>query len=410
MDNDGIIKGTLLVKEANDRAGSSAEDRQTYASSLIDYLRRNGHTITAGRLTISCAEKFGFCWGVDKAVEIVQQVIDSYPGKQIWILNQIIHNPAVNRDFVSRGAKFIKGSYAEPGGFEKVTSDDVAIIPAFSAEVEDIDRLKQIGCVIIDTTCPWVLKPHLRTKRNIEDGYTTIIHATLGHDETSATCSLIRSAGGKYVVLRDTDEAEVLCDYLRGDLSAAEFLKTLGKGMSSGFDPERDLERVALINQTTMLASESREIGVRIEKAMTESSRVGSAEEVFRDFDTICNATQENQDAILGMVETAPPDLMIVVGGYNSSNTKNLARISHVRGVPTFHIEDASSLETGVIHFQPIESNQVTKKTGWLPAAGPLRVGFTAGASTPDTKLAAAMERVAELAGVKLHEAVGFEE
>ena len=144
MDNDGIIKGTLLVKEANDRAGSSAEDRQTYASSLIDYLRRNGHTITAGRLTISCAEKFGFCWGVDKAVEIVQQVIDSYPGKQIWILNQIIHNPAVNRDFVSRGAKFIKGSYAEPDGFEKVTSDDVAIIPAFSAEVEDIDRLKQI--------------------------------------------------------------------------------------------------------------------------------------------------------------------------------------------------------------------------------------------------------------------------
>ena len=286
--------------------------------------------------TISCAEKFGFCWGVDKAVEIVQQAIDSYPGKQIWILNQIIHNPAVNRDFISRGAKFIKGSYAEAGGFEKVSADDVTIIPAFSAEVEDIDRLKQIGCVIIDTTCPWVLKPHLRTKRNIEDGYTTVIHATLGHDETNATCSLIRSEGGKYVILRDMNEAEILCQFLAGNLSSEEFLTTLGKGLSLNFNPDRDLKRVALINQTTMLASESREIGIRIEKVIRESGQSQPVEEAFRDFDTICNATQENQDAILGMMETSPPDLMIVVGGYNSSNTKNLARISDVREVPTF--------------------------------------------------------------------------
>jgi 4-hydroxy-3-methylbut-2-enyl diphosphate reductase len=398
----GIIKGSSLVAKREGRAGSSADDRQAYGSPLVDALRAHGYTLAAGRLTIFCAEAFGFCWGVDKAVDIVQQAMDTYPGKRIWILNQIIHNPAVNRDFIDRGARFIKGSYAEGNGFADVTPDDVAIIPAFSAEVGDIERLKTIGCTIIDTTCPWVLKPHLRTKRNIEAGFTTVIHATLGHDETNATCSLIEHEGGKYVVVRNVDEARILCRAIEGKAEAAELMEILGKGTSPGFDPERDLKRIALINQTTMLASESREIGRMIEGAVRRRDGEADLAQGFRDFDTICNATQENQDAMVAMVETKSLDLIMVVGGYNSSNTKNLARIAHVHGVPTYHIEDASSLQPDRIRHQPIDRYEVIETLDWLPSRGSLRVGFTAGASTPDTRLAAVIERLAELSGETL--------
>jgi 4-hydroxy-3-methylbut-2-enyl diphosphate reductase len=407
IENDGIIKGALLVRQTQGRAGSSVDDRQTYSSSLVDFLRRHGHCLTAGRLTILCAEKFGFCWGVDKAVDIVQQAIDRYPGKQVWILNQIIHNPAVNQDLIDRGAKFIKGTYAGEEGFDAVSADDVAIIPAFSAEVDDIEHLKRIGCTIIDTTCPWVMKPHLRTKRNIEAGHTTVIHATLGHDETNATCSLIEHEGGKYIVVRGPEEAQVLCDFIEGKLDARALAAALGRGTSRGFDPHRDLQRVALINQTTMLASESREIGRMIREAMEKRWGEAAPQDAFRDFDTICNATQENQDAMVDLIEAHDLDLVMVVGGYNSSNTKNLARISHVRGLPTYHIEDASSLNVDRIRHQPIEGTGRMETPDWLPASGPVRVGFTAGASTPDTKLAAVMERVAELLGVDLSEALG---
>jgi 4-hydroxy-3-methylbut-2-enyl diphosphate reductase len=401
---DGIIKGTTLVQgpRGEGRAGSSADDRQSYASALVDTFRAHGHEVTAGRLTLLTAEKFGFCWGVDKAVDIVERAIAAYPGRRIWILNQIIHNPAVNRDFMARGARFIKGTYAEPDGFAQVRAEDVAIIPAFSAEVEDIRRLQGIGCVIIDTTCPWVLKPHLRTQRNIQAGYTTVIHATLGHDETNATCPLIRHEGGAYLVLRDPEEAEVLCAFLEGRIPGAELLARLGAGTSPGFDPDRDLQRIALINQTTMLATESREIGRQIEAAIRRRGGEAGLAASFRDFDTICNATQENQDAMVALVEARKVDLMLVVGGYNSSNTKNLARIARLRGVPTYHIEDAGSLERDRIRHQPVDAVEETETPHWLPAEGPVRVGFTAGASTPDTRLAAVISRVADLAGVEL--------
>ena len=402
-DPGSIIKGTAFVRRpAEAPADSSGEGRQSYASPLVDHLRAHGGTLTAGRLTLACAEKFGFCWGVDKAVDIVERAIDAYPGRRIWILNEIIHNPGVNRDFLNRGARFIRGAYAEGGGFEALTAEDVAIIPAFSAEVEDVERLQAVGCTIIDTTCPWVLKPHLRTKRNIQAGFTTVIHATLGHAETQATCSLILHEGGRYLVVRDPGEAQLLCDFLEGRLPAAALLEGLGGGASPGFDPDRDLERVALINQTTMLASECREIGRMIEGAMQARHGEAGIGERFRDFDTICNATQENQDAMVKLVATGRIDLMLVVGGYNSSNTRNLARIAARAGVPTYHIEDASSLAADRIRHQPVESREPVETAGWLPAEGALRVGFTAGASTPDTRLASVMRRVAELAGVEL--------
>jgi 4-hydroxy-3-methylbut-2-enyl diphosphate reductase len=379
----------------------SDSHRQSYASPLVDRLRAGDFRLTAGRFTVLCARKFGFCWGVDKAVEIVQDAIAAYPGRQIWLVNQMIHNPAVNTDLMKRGVKFIRGSYAGDGGFAAVAREDVAVIPAFSSPVDEIEELEKIGCTVIDTTCPWVLKPHLRTKRNIEAGFTTVIHATLGHDETRATCSLIEHEGGKYVVVRDLEEARMLCAGIRGDLDPGELVARLGKGMSPGFDPERDLDRIALINQTTMLASESREIGRLIESTVRERRGQEELRDHFRDFDTICNATQDNQDAMLDLVETGGLDLMIVVGGFESSNTKNLARIAW-RRVPTYHIEDASDMGEDAIRHLPVDRNEPVESRDWFPAEGAITVGFTAGASTPDTKLAEAITRLAELAGVDL--------
>jgi 4-hydroxy-3-methylbut-2-enyl diphosphate reductase len=252
-----------------------------------------------------------------------------------------------------------------------------------------------------------VLKPHLRTKRNIQAGFTTVVHATLGHDETNATCSLIRHEGGKYLVIRNVEEARILCDFLEGMIGSSRLLDALGAGASPGFDPEQDLRRVALINQTTMLASESREIGGMIEAAIRKGMGDAVLGESFRDFDTICNATQENQDAMVDLVDHGRLTHMMVVGGYNSSNTRNLARIAVLRGIPTYHIEDAAGLEADRIVHQPVHADHPVETRDWLPAQGVLTVGFTAGASTPDTRLAAVMERVAELAGADLGAALG---
>ena len=383
------------------KPASSAGDRQSYKSGLIDMLRGRGYRLEHGRLTFVCARKFGFCWGVDKAVEIVQDAMEAHPGKQIWMVNQMIHNPAVNQDLIRQGVKFIKGVYSEGEGFDAVKEDDVAIIPAFSSEVEEIHKLKEIGCAIIDTTCPWVLKPHLRTKRNIEAGFTTVIHATMGHDETRSTCSLINHHGGKFVVVRNIEQTRLLCRFITGKTSGAELMEVLGECSSQGLDPERDLDRIALINQTTMLASESRTIGRMIESAVIERFGEDDLKQVFRDFDTICNATQDNQDAMVDMVQSDDLDLLIVVGGFESSNTKNLARIAQ-DVVPTYHIEDADCLEPDQIRHLPVDSYTPHVSTHWIPSRDALVVGFSAGASTPDTKLEEVMNKVAELCGEPL--------
>jgi len=390
-----------------DRTDSPVPDapRRGYASPLIDALRRNGHVLTLDGLTLLAAARFGFCWGVDKAVEIVEDALETYPGRRIWLVNQMIHNPAVNRDLIRRGIRFIKGAYADGGGFEAVRAEDVAVIPAFSSSVDEVKRLEAIGCTVIDTTCPWVLKPHLRTKRNIEAGFTTVIHATLGHDETRATCSLVVHEKGRYLVVRDEAEAGVLCDYLTGAIDGEALLAGLGAGASPGFDPGRDLGKIALINQTTMLASESRAIGAMIRRAVADRYGEDDLKDRFRDFDTICNATQDNQDAMVALVEEGRLDLMLVVGGFGSSNTRNLARIAWKK-IPTYHIEDAEDLGLRRIRYRRVDGDEPVETSDWLPAEGPLRVGFTAGASTPDTKLAEVMVRLAALRGVDLEAAI----
>jgi 4-hydroxy-3-methylbut-2-enyl diphosphate reductase len=372
--------------------------RASYQSPIIDRLRESGFELRIGRLTLLCARNFGFCWGVDKAVTMIHEAIAANPGHRIWLLSPIIHNPSVNRDLAARGVRFVKGGEA-PGAdpFAQVRPEDLVVIPAFSAEVEDQARLAAIGCTVLDTTCPWVERPHRRTERLVADGYSLVIHGKVGHDETRATCSLIRSRGGHYIVLSDLEEADILCAILSGEAPVGELARRFAGATSPGFDPERHLERIGLVNQTTMLASESREIAGRIAAAVTKRFGAAALKDRFRDFDTICSATQENQDAVLELLGTPRLDLMIVVGGYESSNTHNLARIAAVQ-VPTFHIEEASEITAAAIHHLRLDRPERVTTQDWLPA-GEVVIGFTAGASTPDNKLGEVIQRVVEIAG-----------
>jgi 4-hydroxy-3-methylbut-2-enyl diphosphate reductase len=370
--------------------------RAAYRSPVIDRLREANHGLTVGRITVRCARNFGFCWGVDKAVSMILEAIAANPGRRIWLLSPIIHNPAVNRDLAARGVGFLKeeGS-ALDDGFARVAAEDLVVIPAFSAEVEDIERLAARGCSVLDTTCPWVERPHRRTERLIGEGFSLVIHGKVGHDETRATCSLIRNRGGHYVVVSDLTETDALCRVLDGQ-DAAAFEAIPETASSPGFDPKSHLQRVGLINQTTMLASESREIARRIGEAMAERYGQDQLKDHFRDFDTICSATQENQDAVLELLAEPDLDLMIVVGGYSSSNTHNLARIA-ARRVPTYHIEEPREITQDAIQHQPVDLPGRVVTRDWLPE-GPLVVGFTAGASTPDQQLGQVIERVIAIA------------
>lgn len=377
--------------------------RLSYRDPLVERLRAEGR-LEAGRLVLLLPQSFGFCWGVDRALAMVEEARQEHAGRRMWLLNSLIHNPRVNADMRERGIGFLKGEHGVEGAMESLTSEDVVIVPAFSAEVEDMQALEERGVDLVDTTCPWVIKPHKRTLKYVREGFTTVIHGTVGHDETRATCSLLDHEGGPYVVVHDLAEAESLAAHLRGEVDFEALRARLHpQAFSADFEPVRDLARVGIINQTTMLASESRAIGDLLRRALLERDGEPGLAESFRDFDTICRATQDNQDAAISVIDQQP-NLYLVVGGYDSSNTKNLARVGDARGIPSYHIEGPDSVGE-ILSFRDRDSGEIQEVRDWLPGDGPLRVAFTAGASTPDTILGRVIRRVAELAGESLPEA-----
>lgn len=370
--------------------------RYSYRSELIEELRGGVGAVTRGRVTVRAARSFGFCWGVDRAVAMVRDAIREHPGRRIWLLDQIIHNPRVNADFKELGVSFVRGPFADEGECPELGADDVVVIPAFSAKVEDIEWLEAAGVTLIDTTCPWVVRPHRRTLKYVEDGYTTIIHGLVHHEETAASCSLIASRGGQFLVVADHDEAGRLCEVIRGERDGREFLASLDPGAcSAGFDPDAHLANVGTINQTTMLASETREIEAMVREAMAarDGQTVGDS---FRELNTICRATQENQDSVTELAQSGQLDLLIVVGGYDSSNTRNLTRVGG-DAFPSFHVIGPEALQADAILHRDQVSGELVETRDWIPA-GEFTAGFTAGASTPDTLLGDTIQRLLEVA------------
>ncbi|MDQ4079735.1 MAG: 4-hydroxy-3-methylbut-2-enyl diphosphate reductase [Gemmatimonadota bacterium] len=365
-----------------------------YSGGLVDLLRERDFTLTVGDVTIRLAREFGFCYGVERAVEYAYQARSKFPDRRIFLVGEIIHNPHVNAKLGTMGITILR---PEQGAFDysQVSPQDVVILPAFGVTIRDFQTLREIGCVMVDTTCGSVLNVWKRVESYAKDGFTALIHGKYYHEETRATASQVtKFPGGQYLSVRDMAEARLVCEYIEGTLSAAALMDQLGKGAGPGFEPERDLARIGVANQTTMLARESLAIAEEVGAAMARARGESYRGENFRSFDTICSATQDRQDAVDELLRE-PLDAMLVIGGYNSSNTISLAAICAAK-VPTYHVEDATCIdpERGTVRHWDAARKGETETSGWLSPSGPIRVGITAGASTPNNKIGDAVARV----------------
>lgn len=380
---------------------------EEYHSKIVQEIRARGNTARFDGVKVRLAKEFGFCYGVDRAIDYAYETTHKFPDRRVFLVGEIIHNPHVNNRMREMGITFIYPSDDGSFDFSAVTPDDVVLIPAFGVTLEDFKKLRELGSIVVDTTCGSVLNVWKRVESYARDGFTALIHGKYTHEESRATASQVRRhPGGKYVIVRDMDEARLLLNHIQQDeqaLSDAELRAHFREKSSPDFDPDRDLQRIGVANQTTMLATESLAIAEKVRQSMIKRYGEDRIDERFRSFDTICSATQERQDAILDMMED-PPDLMIVIGGYNSSNTNHLAHICRAY-TEAYHIADAACIDvlTGAIRHKPelaAEAPEVTE-TDWLPP-GPVSIGFTAGASTPDNKIGEALERILTIRGADL--------
>jgi 4-hydroxy-3-methylbut-2-enyl diphosphate reductase len=361
-----------------------------YQSSLIQLIRDNNYRLERGGVTIRLAEAFGFCWGVERAVAIAYETRQHFPTERIWITNEIIHNPSVNQHLRDMEVGFIAVHQGQKD-FSVVDSGDVVILPAFGASVQEMQLLNDKGCKIVDTTCPWVSKVWNSIEKHKKRDCTSIIHGKYNHEETIATSSF----ADKYLVVLNLQQAEYVSNYILNGGDRDEFMTKFSKAFSAGFDPDRDLERIGIANQTTMLKTETEQIGKLFERTMMRKFGPDKLNEHFLSFNTICDATQERQDAMLSLVEEKL-DLMVVIGGFNSSNTTHLQEIAVDRTIPSYHIDCAERILPGNrIEHKPLGGDLVIAEN-WLPS-GKIVVGVTSGASTPDKVVEDAIDRIFEM-------------
>jgi 4-hydroxy-3-methylbut-2-enyl diphosphate reductase len=392
-----------------DSLAAMEEHGTGYSSTgLVAQMRESGNEWRVGELTILLAEAYGYCWGVERAVQMAYEARRAYPGRPLHITNEIIHNPAVNARLSEMGVQFVAADAASgEKDFSAVQRGDVVILPAFGASVQEMRLLNEREVQIVDTTCPWVSKVWNAVDTQAKKGHTSIIHGKWAHEETVATASF----AGTYLVVKDMAEAEFVAAFILADAgtrdAAAFRARFHPSAMSPGFDPLADLERVGVANQTTMLKGETEAIGKLFERTML--ARYGPAELVQRYLvsDTICDATQERQDAVYDMVghpdgadgTPAPPparrlDMLLVVGGFNSSNTSHLQEIGELKGVPSFWVDAAERIDVAAnVITHKLAHGELVETRDWLPA-GPLLIGVTSGASTPDRNVEDVLDRV----------------
>jgi 4-hydroxy-3-methylbut-2-enyl diphosphate reductase len=376
-----------------------------YQSALVERIRARGYQDRFGDISVRLAQEFGFCYGVDRAVDYAYETVHEFPNKHIYLVGEIIHNPHVNQRMTDMGISFIYPDDEGRFDFSSLTDQDVVLMPAFGVTIQDFEALRRVGCILVDTTCGSVLHVWKRVESYARDGFTSVIHGKYTHEESRATASQVsKHEDGKYIIVRDMEESRYLCDYIAerpGRLGREEFIARFETKASPGFDPDTDLQFVGVANQTTMLANDSLAIGVKIQEAMVERYGADLAGEHYRSFGTICSATQERQDAVAAMMKS-PPDIMLVIGGYNSSNTNHLAHLcrQHTR---TYHVEDADCIdvEAGSIRHKPDlnPTEPELLEVDWLPE-GPFELGITAGASTPNNKIGEALLRVLTIRGI----------
>ena len=387
-----------------------------YRSRIVEKLNNNEGRLTIGKTTVRLAKQFGFCYGVERAIDLAYAARRVFKDKNIYLIGEIIHNPEVNRHLREMEIKNIGGESPD-AQISDLGENDVVIVPAFGAEVSLMDRLKAQGCQMVDTTCGDVLSVWKRIRKYAKEEYTSIIHGKADHEETRATASRALSGGGHYLVVLTLDDCDYLCDYIRNSGNSGEFLSRFKGAHSSGFDPDLHLEKIGVANQTTMLKSETEELQKRIAQAVAERDQEkgklrGSGEDnkSFQFFDTICGATQERQDALFEMLEE-PMDMLLVVGGYNSSNTTHLVEIGGEE-VPSFFIRNSECLTNieQIMHFDLSEKSEVSSYSGSIMDLNrPVTVGVTAGASCPNNLIEDVISRVFEMRGHNREDILGSE-
>ena len=373
-----------------------------YRSEVVDRVRQNGNVLQASGMELRIADEFGFCYGVDRAVDYAFQTREKFPDRRIFITGDMIHNASMNDRLREMGIEFLSTGFDGPSeeAFDRLAPDDVVLLPAFGAPINWVEKLREKGCVVVDTTCGSVLSVWKRVTRYAKEGFTSIIHGKYYHEETKATASQTLKDGGngKYLIVRNLTETGYVVDFVLGKMGAGELKEKLGHGMSPSFVPEEDLHRVGVANQTTMLMSETMAVGEELRKALVERYGEAHLAEHFQLFDTICSATQDRQDALFELLNH-PLDVVVIVGGYNSSNTNTLAIIAKERVSRSYHVASGDCIEGVVIRHKPpgtpLDSREEVEEKDWLPD-GPVRVGLTAGASTPNSQIGLAIGRILE--------------
>jgi 4-hydroxy-3-methylbut-2-enyl diphosphate reductase len=383
-----IYRSPLIVAIKNKRKQAD-KMKKDFTPTLLDL----------GPVQIYLARHFGFCYGVENAIDIAFRTIEENPGKRIFLLSEMIHNPQVNADLQQRGVQFLQDTYGKQlVPFESLTKDDVVIIPAFGTTLDIENKLNAIGIPTekYNTTCPFVEKVWNRSEQIAKKEYTVIVHGKPTHEETRATFSHA-AINTPTVVVNDMEDAVTLSKYITGEKAAADFYEDFKGRFSEGFDATKHLQRIGVVNQTTMLASDTQGIADFLKKVMITKFNLAdnTIEERFADTrDTLCYATNDNQTAVYGLLET-PADLAIVVGGYNSSNTSHLVELCE-EILPTYFINSEEKMISPdeILHYNFHTKQEITT-TNFLPATKPVKILLTSGASCPDALVEGVIAKLA---------------
>ncbi len=361
--------------------------------------------LNLGDLHIYLARHFGFCYGVENAIEIAFRTVDENPGKRIFLLSEMIHNPHVNEDLQERGVQFLQDTHGKQLlPFESLTADDIVITPAFGTTLHIEKKLNDIGLETksFNTTCPFVEKVWNRSEQIARRGYSIVIHGKPRHEETRATFSH-SAVNAPAVVVNDMKEAVELGKYITGEKNEAQFVQEFEGRFSEGFDPVKDLQRIGVVNQTTMLASDTQAIADFLKQVMIQHyglTEANTAERFADTRDTLCYATNDNQTAVSGMLDT-DADIALVIGGYNSSNTSHLVELCEAK-LPAYFISSESKIQSRekILHYN-FHTKEEILTTGFLPKHNPAKLLITSGASCPDALVENVIRKVASFYNVE---------